>query len=126
MKQINNLKIRERNHKFQVITPNGVVWKEFEIFGDAEDYASETTDFIQLRKKFPTKGIFSVYGSLTDDNYLTDEDKKRYRYVMPAEYAESHMWIADCWIVDKEGNLNPGTNVSPIPVNRNLIGRKVK
>lgn len=124
MKQINNLKIKLKNHKFQVIAPKGVVLEEFDFLEDAEDWASQTTDFIQLRKKFPVKGVFSSYG-LCDSNYVNEEDRKIYKYVMPAEGAESHFYAGDCWIVDKHGNIYPHM-CNPTPIHRNLIGRKVK
>jgi len=76
------------------------------------------------RKNFPTSGIFQTDG-LASSYYLDDAAEKRYRYVRPAEYAQPGNCIADCWIVDKDGNINPGTNVSPVPVSRASIGRRI-
>jgi hypothetical protein len=78
-----------------------------------------------IRKKFPTSGIYAC-SSLASSDYMTKEDERRYRYITPAYGEDSRdCFMADCWIVDKHGNVNPGTNVSPVPVRLSSIGRKV-
>lgn len=75
------------------------------------------------RKRFPTTGIYRH--DIPSGYFLTEADKRRYRYITPAEGTIATMFISDCWIVDKHGNLNPGTNVSPVPVRRDQIGRRI-
>jgi len=41
----------------------------------------------------------------------------RYKYVIPTISDNGQFYCVDCWIVDKSGNVNPGYNVSPVPVN---------
>jgi hypothetical protein len=31
-------------------------------------------------------------------------------------------WIADCWVCDQFGRIDPGLNVSPIPVRKEDLG----
>lgn len=76
------------------------------------------------RKRFPTKGIYKA--KISRGYYLTDEDQKRYCYITPAKGAQPANWIADCWIVNINGLHNPGTNISPVPIHREDIGRRVK
>lgn len=77
------------------------------------------------RKRFPVGGIYAVRGGICDSYYLTDEDKRRYRYVTPAEYVTPRCCIGDCYIVDETGKVNPGTIISPVPFSRSSIGRRV-
>lgn len=58
---------------------------------------------------------------------MSKADQRRYRYVTPArpEGTNERTQMADCWIVDKDGNRNPGTGVSPIPVSLGALGRRV-
>jgi hypothetical protein len=77
------------------------------------------------RKSFPIRGIFAVQGGISSTYYLKPEHAKRYRYIRPAQYAHRSHHIADCWIVDKQGKVNPGTNVSPVPFCKEAVGRRV-
>ena len=77
------------------------------------------------RKTFPTEGIYTVQGSIASTYYLEPEHARRFRYVRPGEYARSGNVIADCWIVDKHGQVNPGTNVFPVPFSLSAIGRRI-
>lgn len=81
------------------------------------------------RKVFPRKGIYRCSG-LSSSYYENDADEKRYRYVTPAytdtSYADARrLWQSDCWIVDKAGEINPGTAACPVPINLDNIGRRV-
>ena len=80
---------------------------------------------MNARKFYPFTGIFAVCGKLASTHFLTEVDRRRYRYVTPAGRHISNSWVADCWIVDREGNINPGTNVSPVPVRREDLGRRI-
>lgn len=44
-----------------------------------------------------------------------------YHYAKPVHTGDYS--ICDCWIVNKEGEIHPGFNVSPVPVNRDSIVR---
>ena len=77
------------------------------------------------RKRYPTNGIYTVKGGLPEEYYLTAEARRRYRYVKPADYAMPQCWLADCWIVDKQGHINPGTCNSPVPIAIDQIGRRL-
>lgn len=80
---------------------------------------------MQARTSFPILGIYRVIGGISDDNYLTEEDQLRYQYITPAEGTRPEMFVADCWIVDKNGEINPGTSNSPVPFRREVIGNRV-
>lgn len=77
------------------------------------------------RKFYPFDGIFAVRGGLASTHFLTEADRGRYRYVTPAGRHIANSWVADCWIVDRAGNVNPGTNLSPVPIRREDLGRRV-
>ena len=32
-------------------------------------------------------------------------------------------YVADCWVCDRFGRIDPGLNVSPIPVRKENLGR---
>ena len=80
---------------------------------------------MRTRKKFPTSGIYAVIGGISNGYFLNDADKRRFRYINPAGASLPTSWVGDCWIVDKEGVINPGTNCSPVPFTRESIGRRV-
>ena len=80
---------------------------------------------MKTRKNYPLTGIFVVRGGLASTHFLTEVDRRRYRYVTPARNLITNPWVADCWIVDRDGNINPGTNVSPVPVRREDLGRRI-
>jgi hypothetical protein len=71
-----------------------------------------------MRANFPTAGIFRARHAYTPT-------APRFRYVTPAAGAQPCNIVADCWIVDRFGNIDPGYNVSPVPVARSAIGRRV-
>ena len=79
------------------------------------------------RKRFPTEGIFRAQGGIADTYFLNDTDKRRYRYIKPArpDSIQPECTIADCWIVDREGRVNPGTNVSPVPFCLAAVGKRI-
>ena len=80
------------------------------------------------RKTFPSNdGIYQVVGGISSTYYMNDDDAKRYRYLKPAYPKDPHnvIKVSDCWIVDKEGNINPGTAESPVPFQVEVLGRKV-
>ena len=77
-----------------------------------------------LRAKQPT-GIYRVKGGLASTHYLSAADRRRYRYVLPARGFPPEATVADCWIVDRQGAINPGTAASPVPVRREDLGRRV-
>ena len=70
-------------------------------------------------------GIYAVKGGLASTHYLSEVDRQHYRYALPARGFPRTAYIADCWIVDQHGNINPGTAVSPVPVRREALGRHV-
>lgn len=49
-------------------------------------------------------------------------DPKRFNCLIPAEDWASSIVIGDVWICDREGNIDPGVNVSAVPVPRSAIG----
>lgn len=80
---------------------------------------------MRSRVNFPVSGIYSINGGIAGSHYLTDADQRRYRYVMPSTDVRPEYYVADFWIVDRDGNLNPGTDYSPVPFRRDDIGRRV-
>lgn len=76
------------------------------------------------RSHFPTVGIYECLVDLSN-YHLTKADGKRFIYLRPADYVSEESFIGDCWIVDKDGEINPGTNVSPVPVHLANIGRRI-
>lgn len=77
------------------------------------------------RKVFPTTGIFAVRGGLASTHFLTEADRGRYRYVTPSGRPLGAYWVADCWIVDREGNVNLGSAHYPVPIRREVLGRRI-
>ena len=80
---------------------------------------------MNARKFYPFTGIFAVLGGLASTHFLTEADRSRYRYVTPAGRHISNSWVADCWIVDCDGQVNPGTNRSAVPIQREALGRRI-
>lgn len=80
---------------------------------------------MRARKFYPFTGIFAVRGGLASTHFCKEEDRGRYRYVTPAGRHISNSWVADCWIVDRDGHINPGTAVSPVPIRREDLGRRI-
>jgi hypothetical protein len=80
---------------------------------------------MNTRKKFPILGVYAVRGGIAGTFYLNDHDRRRYRFVQPSSYVQPTAVIGDCWIVDRHGKVNPGTNVSPVPFGRSVIGRRI-
>lgn len=81
------------------------------------------------RKIFPRRGIYRV-SNLPSSHFMTPEDERRFNCVRPAredmeDWVAKQCWLADCWIVDKDGNTNPGTSNCPVPAHLKNIGRKV-
>jgi hypothetical protein len=76
-----------------------------------------------MHKHYPTEGIYKA--NIASSYYLCEDDEKRYCYIKPSEYVKPESWLADCWIVDLYGNLNPGTDESPVPIRKEDIGRRV-
>jgi hypothetical protein len=76
------------------------------------------------RKRFPTSGIYRC--ELSSSHFLTEDDERRYRYITPIIGTPPTSFVADCWIVDANGCVNPGTAASPVPVRRDDIGRRIK
>jgi hypothetical protein len=77
------------------------------------------------RAKFPGFGIYAVRGGLASTHYLCEADRKKFRYAAPARLHPPTAHVADCWIVDRHGQINPGTVASPVPVRREVLGRLV-
>jgi hypothetical protein len=40
----------------------------------------------------------------------------RYCYAIPTIYPLDGFYVTDCWLVDRDGNVDPGYNVSPVPI----------
>ena len=77
------------------------------------------------RSRFPRPGIYVVRGGLASSHYLSEADRRRYRYAAPARLHPALAYVGDCWIVDHNGCVNPGTAVSPVPVRREVLGQLV-
>jgi len=80
---------------------------------------------MKSRAHFPRPGIYAVRGGLASSHYLSEADRRRFRYAAPSRLHPPTSHVADCWIVDKTGQINPGTAVSPVPVRREVLGRLV-
>ena len=77
------------------------------------------------RTRFPTVGIYQVHGQICSTHFLCAADRRRYRFVMPARHVFPEAWLGDCWIVDQDGERNPGTDCSPVPFRLDVIGERV-
>lgn len=83
---------------------------------------------MKRRATFPgDDGIYRAVGSIVDTYYLNDADAERYIYLRPAYPKDPHNRIvqADCWIVDREGNINPGTAEAPVPFYLDALGERI-
>lgn len=47
---------------------------------------------------------------------------RRYCFAVPAEDFQPETVIGDCWITDADGNPDPGSACSPVPVCRDALG----
>jgi hypothetical protein len=65
----------------------------------------------------------SIYESVSGPY---DEDQPQFDCLMPAMDDNGQFSIVDCWITDRQGNIHPGYNVSPVPVTVSNIGVMVK
>lgn len=80
---------------------------------------------MRARKFYPFTGIFAVRGGLATIPFLTEADRRRFRYVTPVGRHISNSGIADCWIMDRDGVKNPGTINSPVSIRREVLGRRI-
>lgn len=71
-----------------------------------------------VRNKFPAYQAGAIYRNWGEPK------KERYRYLMPADYAE-HCYIGDCLLCDEYGNQKPGYEY-PVPVCASNIGPLVR
>jgi hypothetical protein len=46
----------------------------------------------------------------------------KFNCVSPAHDWQTSWYVGDVWICDEAGNIDPGSNVSPVPIRRNEIG----
>ena len=53
-------------------------------------------------------------GNCLGSNPPFDKYDKRYRFLKATDY--NNCGMGDCWVVDEKGNLHPGYNISPIPI----------
>jgi hypothetical protein len=49
-------------------------------------------------------------------------DPGRYNCAIPAEDWSPEVSVGDVWICDRHGNVDPGLNVTPVPVARITLG----
>lgn len=49
-----------------------------------------------------------------------DEEKPQYNCYSPAMSGD--YGIVDCWICDKKGNIHPGYDVCPVPIDTEDLG----
>lgn len=49
-----------------------------------------------------------------------DPEAPRYNCFNPA--SSGRYSVFDCWVCDERGNIHPGYNVSPVPVNARRLG----
>jgi len=77
------------------------------------------------RARFPGFGLYRVIGGLASTHYLCEADRRRFPYAAPARLNPPTAYVGDCWIVNRHGQINPGTAASPVPVRREALGRRV-
>ncbi len=46
----------------------------------------------------------------------------KFNCVSPAQDWQKSWYVGDVWICDEAGNIDPGKNVSPVPIRREAIG----
>ena len=46
----------------------------------------------------------------------------KFNCVSPAHDWQKSWYVGDVWICDEAGNIDPGRNVSPVPIRRESIG----
>lgn len=68
------------------------------------------------------KMVAGVIYRAKDDCY--DEDYPAFACYSPVDYADG-CFIGDCWVCDEQGNICPGYNVSPVPVNVEDLGEVI-
>jgi hypothetical protein len=48
--------------------------------------------------------------------------QRKFNCVSPAQDWQKSWFVGDVWICDEAGNIDPGKNVSPVPIRREAIG----
>jgi hypothetical protein len=48
--------------------------------------------------------------------------QRKFNCVSPAQDWQKSWYVGDVWICDEAGNIDPGKNVSPVPIRRETIG----
>lgn len=54
---------------------------------------------------------------------IYDPEQKQFNCYRPVY--DGSFFTLDCWVCDKEGNIHPGYNISPVPVHVDNLGRVV-
>lgn len=62
------------------------------------------------------KGWADYYSQVDDSN----PDGKRYEFCKSVSGSKG-CYIADCWMMNKDGNVHPGYSNSPVPMNINSL-----
>jgi hypothetical protein len=74
-----------------------------------------------MREKLPN----FIYGAIYRARSGADPNASspRFNCYMPAgPDIPTNAWIADCWVCDAFGRIDPGLNVSPVPVRKEDLG----
>ena len=65
-----------------------------------------------------------LFAAEYSDRKNSDEVEVGYHYAIPVEYADGCV-IGDCWIVNAQGQVHPGFNISPVPHNISCLSNPV-
>lgn len=72
------------------------------------------------------KLCFGYRYELNDEwkEYYDNQGGVGYHYAVPTDYADNCI-IGDCYIVNTEGRIHPGFNVSPVPHNISSLSNRI-
>ena len=57
--------------------------------------------------------------------YSQVSDPRRFNCYCPADYADGCEGIADCWVCDEHGNIDPGLCNCGVPIHVSALGETV-
>lgn len=71
-----------------------------------------------MTKRYLIKG--AIYKAKSGKVY----DNKKYNCYSPV-YSGNGMYVVDCWVCNKKGDIDEGLSISPVPVMVEILGRIV-
>lgn len=65
----------------------------------------------------------AIYRAKSGQANSSTSSPRFYCYTPASPDIPSGAYVADCWVCDPHGRIDPGLNISPIPVRKKDLGR---